>query len=233
MKVLFRGKRASLKPLGVALLCIALSLPAFAQEDSASHKWSYGLHAGFTLNTVDLYSTLSGTAQALEEGNHTIVVPGFRIATISELRLGGGFSLRAMPGVSVFSGKWEPTGMMLPASLQSDSYKMERVCGELPVDVRLRAIRWGDLEPYLVAGLSYKFDFASLQHDDDNESIQPLNAHGLDFSFGYGLDWYTRYFKVGFEFKVTKGLLAPGNGGGDPFYFHNRSSFSLGLIIEA
>lgn len=235
MKVLFRG---------IVMLCVFqlsfFSLSAHSQERDSSalgnHKIFYGINVGFTVNTVELYSTLGGTAHALEEGNHTIYAPGFRMATIGEVRLGHGFSLRAMPGVTLFSSKWEPTGMMLPASLQSNSYKMESVCGELPVDVKFIAMRLGKLEPYLTAGFSYKFDFASLRSDSDNSMIQPLNSHDLNVSFGYGLDWYTRYLKVGFEFKASYGLLPPRTGGSDltdPFYFHNGHTISIGLNFEA
>ena len=207
---------------------------AQVQDISAwdSHKFHYGVQLGFTLNTVDLYSTFSGTAHALEEGNHTIVTPGFRIATIGEVQLGRDLSLRVMPGVTFFSSRWEPTGMMLPASLVSNNYKIESVCGELPVDL-MAVARLGKLEPFLMAGLSYRFDFASMRRNSDNGTIQPLNAHDLSVTFGSGLGWYTRYLKVVFEFKARYGLLSPGNGGSDPFYFHNSNSISLGLSFEA
>lgn len=55
-----------------------------------------------------------------------------------------------------FSSNWQPTGIMLLASLQSNNYKMESVCVELPVDVKFIAICWGYFEPYLTAGVSYK-----------------------------------------------------------------------------
>ena len=233
MKVLFRG---------IAMLCVLqwvfLSTPATAQErDSAkvgNHKVLYGLQVGFTLNTVDLYGATGGVARALKEGNHTIYAPGYHIATIGEVKLGRHFSLRAMPGVSLFKRDWEPTGMMLPAYLQADKYKMESVCGELPVDVKAAA-RLGNWEPYLTAGLSYRFDFASRRGDSDKDVIQPLNAHDLRFSFGFGVDWYTRYLKMGFEFKAGYGILPPHTEVGnhaDPFFFHNGRSISIGVNIE-
>jgi hypothetical protein len=234
MKVMFRG---------IAMLCVLQLLfftgTAHSQErDSATvgnHKILYGLHAGFTLNTVDLYSTQGGVAQALEEGNRTIYAPGFRFAVIGEIPLNRNISLRAMPGVSLFKSNWEPGNVSVPTSPSTD-YKVESVCGELPVDVKFIAIRWGNLEPYLVSGLSYSFDFASLRNDSDAGSVQPLNAHDLRFSFGWGVDWYTRYLKIGFEFKAGYGLLPPHTSGGDhtnPFYFHNSNSFYIGLNIEA
>ena len=230
MKVLFRGI--------VMLFVFQLSFFSGAvhsqvRDSSAwdKHKVHYGVHLGFTLNTVDLYSANGGTAHALEEGNHTVYTSGFRFATIGEIRLGRVFSLRAMPGVSFFSCRWEPTGMMLPSYIQSNNYKIESVFGELPVEVKA-AVRYGNLEPYLTAGLSYGFDFASLRRDSDNDVIQPLNAHDLSVTFGFGVGWYTRYLKVSFELKARHGLLSPGNGGSDPLYFHNSLPISIGLNFE-
>ena len=233
MKVLFS------KSIVMLSLMSLLAGAAHAQnQDSATvgkHKVLYGLQVGVTINTVDLYNTSGGVAHALEKGNHTIHVPGFRFAVIGEIPLNRNFSLRAMPGVSLFKSNWEPGNVSVPTSPSTD-YKVESVCGELPVDVKFIAIRWGHLEPYLVSGLSYRFDFASLRNDSDAGSIQSLNAHDISFSFGCGLDWYTRYLKLGVEFKASLGLLPPHTSGGDhtnPFYFHNSNSFYIGLNIEA
>ena len=207
MKVMFRG---------IAMLCVLQLLfftgTAHSQErDSATvgnHKILYGLHAGFSPNTVDLYSTQGGVAHALEEGNHTICTSGFRFAVIGEIPLNRHLSLRAMPGVSLFKSNWEPGNVSVPTSPSTD-YKVESVCS---------------------------FDFASLRNDSDDGSIQSLNAHGLRFSFGWGVDWYTRYLKIGFEFKAGYELLPPHTSGGDhtnPFYFHDSKGFYIGLNIEA
>ena len=180
------------------------------------------LFRGIAMLCVLQLSFLAGTAHSQERdsatvGNHKIL-----------------YGL-AMPGVSLFKSNWEPGNVSVPTSPSTD-YKVESVCGELPVDVKFIAIRWGNLEPYLVSGLSYSFDFASLRNDSDDGSIQSLNAHGLRFSFGWGVDWYTRYLKIGFEFKAGYELLPPHTSGGDhtnPFYFHDSKGFYIGLNIEA
>ena len=217
------------------MLCVFqlsfLSMPAHSQERDSSalgnHKILYGFNVGFTENHVDLYYTQGGSAHALEDGNHSLYAPGFRMAVIGEAPLGRYFSLRATPGVSLFSKD---------ISVASDSYKVESVCGEVPVDVKFHSFRIGKVEPYVAVGLNYSFDFSSQHKDSDAGDIQPLNAHDLRYTCGLGLDWYTRYLKVGFEFKATHGLFSPGTGGSDlanPFYFHNGSTLSLGLNIEA
>lgn len=223
MKVLFREMRSLVRPMVVALLGIALSVSAHAQDNP---QVSYGLHLGFTENKVDLYSTQSGETQAME----SFLTPGFRIAVIGEAPLSSSFSLRMMPGMSVFSSKWEPNNFDATA-LPSTGYKVESILGELPVDVKFH-VRIGKVEPYVAFGLNYRFDFSSMRKDDDG-SLQPLNVQDLHYTTAWGVDWYTRYLKVGFEIRINKRILSPGSGGSDLFYFRNGSSFSLGVNFEA
>ena len=66
------------------MLCILQSfvfiLPTQAQESTRagvdSHRFFYGLHAGFAESKVNLYYPQSGGVQELKEGNHSFFVPG-------------------------------------------------------------------------------------------------------------------------------------------------------------
>ena len=224
------------------LLCISFlsfhSVPAQAQEQEAggfdSHKLLYGLHLGFTENRVDLYYTQGGEAYAWEDGNYSFNVPGFRIATIWDFRLGNHFRLRTMPGVMFFGRNLESIDAVVPISPSID-YKVESVLGELPVDVKFYPFRSGKIKPYLCSGLSYGFDFTSLRKDSDAESVQRLNAHDLRYTFGVGFDRDTRYLRLGMELNASFGLLSPSTGGNydNAFYFHGGPSFSIGINIEA
>lgn len=244
MKVLFSRS--------IVMLCVfQLSLffvPANAQNqelrDSVNHKTFYGIHLGFTENKADLYNTQNGEAHALEEGNHSFYAPGFRIAVIGGVRLGNYFSLRTMPGVSLFRKNWEPDNIA-SSTLPSGNYKVESVCGELPIDIKFHPFRIVNLHPQLISsflvpyfcsGLCYSFDFISLRKDSDNGSIQQLNAHDLRYTCGLGLDCHMHYLTVGVEFKASFGLLSPNTSGTDhtnSFYFHNSPTFSIGINIEA
>jgi hypothetical protein len=225
MKVLFQGKKSFQKSLGIALLCIVLSAPAYSQSQEQggpdNHKFLYGIHLGFTDNQFDLYSTNGGLIAIQNDpssmDDRSYHARGFRFAVIGEARLGRCFSLRVMPGVSLFR-----------------ALKLESVRGEVPVDVKFHPYRWGKVEPYLTSGLGYGYDFASSREDSHNY-IKPLNAHDLRYTCGLGVDWYTRYVKLGLELKAGFGLLPPNTSGinsNSLSYFHNGATFCLGLIIE-
>ncbi len=227
-----------IKPAAL-LLCISLLslhfVPVHAQEGFNNKKVLFGLHWGLTGNRVDLYHAQGGEAHALEEGNHSFFAPGTRVSAIGDFRMGDRFRLRAMPGVTLFSRTWEPSGLSFPVSSSTD-YKVMSVCGELPVEVKWIPFRWGDRQIYLASGLSYSFDFTSLRKDNDEGIIQRLNAHDLRYICGLGYEFDTRYFRLGIELKVDCFSLLPTNTGGsrsNTFYFDNGPSFSLSFNIEA
>ncbi len=220
MKVLFSKSIFMLSLLSL----LAATVHAQNQDGEAfsNHKFLYGIHLGVTENKFDLYSTNGGLIASQNDpssvDDRSYHARGFRLAVIGEARLGRCFSLRVMPGVSLFR-----------------ALKLESVRGELPVDVKFHPFRWGKVEPYLCSGLSHGYDFASLR-DDGNTVIKPLNAHDLRYTCGLGVDWYTRLVRVGFELKAGFGLLPPNTAGintNNLSYFHCGPFFTLGLNIEA
>ena len=220
MKVLFSKSIVML-----SLLSLLAGVAHAQNQDNgafSNHKFLYGIHLGFTNNEFDLYSTNGGLIASQDGTLHTDgsnrYEYGFRFAVIGEARLGRCFSLRVMPGVSLFS-----------------ALKLESVRGELPVDVKFHPYRWGKVEPYLTSGLGYGYDFASLRGDSHNY-IKPLNAHDLRYTCGLGVDWYTRLVRVGLELKADFGLLPPNTSAINPnslSNFHCGPSFTLGINIEA
>ena len=220
------------------LLCISLLslhfVPAHAQEGFSNKKVLYGLHWGFTENWVDLYySDIEGFAHPLDQGNHSFFAPGTRINVMYDVRLGNYFRLRVMPGVSLTGRNWEPSGLSIPTSSTTD-YKVISVCGELPVDVKFYPFRWDQL--YLTSGLSYSFDFTSLNKDLDEGTIQRLNAHDLRYICGVGYEFDTRYVRLGIELKATFGLPSSDIIIGtrpETFYYYSGPTFGFGFIVEA
>jgi hypothetical protein len=85
----------------------------------------------------------------------------------------------------------------------------ESVYGDLPIEVKFRAKRYGDFRPYITGGLSYGFDFASLRRNRNrnNESIVRLQAGDLRYTMGMGFDAFLRYVKFAIELKMNFGIV--------------------------
>ena len=226
------------------LLCVSLfsflATPTHAQEHDGlsldNRKVLYGLHWGLTENQLSIYySDFESVSHPLEQGNHSFYAPGTRLNVMYDIRLGNCFRLRVMPGVSLYGRIWEPGDITVPTS-PSVEYKVSGVFGELPVDVKFQPFRWGAQQLYLTSGLSYSFDFSSLNKDIDEGAIRRLNAHDLRYTCGLGFAFDTRCLRLGVELKAAFGLPSPDIISGtrpNAFYHHSGPSFGLGFIIEA
>jgi len=242
MKTLFGGNNPLVVMKGIIVLFIFqlpfLAMPAYSQEQDSKElntpKAHYGIHVGLTENKIDLYYTQSGDVYALEQGNNSFYTLGFRIAVSYDYRLNRCFSLRAMPGVSLFSHNWEPGNVNIPMSSIGEN-KVQSMCGELPLDVKFHPFRIGNLQPFLTSGLAYNFDFTSLRHDNSSESINRMNSNDFRFTCGMGVDCYSRNITVGVELKASFGFINPSTSGtnyDNSFYFQGGPTFSLGFNIE-
>lgn len=243
MKVLFLNKKSLVSLKAIAMLFVlplsAFAVPANAQNskgiDWDNSKLLYGVHASFIANDVDIYYTTSTSLN-----DNSFYAPGFRIAVIGEYQLSNHLSLRTMPGVSIFNTRWEPDNDAASIAT-SNSYKVESVLAEVPVDIKIypfriskqNPLRTSNWQPYIAAGFAYCFDFASLRKDRSDDNIRQLNPQDLRYTGSLGVDWYTNYLKIGFELKASYGLLQHSIGNNNSLYFHSAPTFSIGFNIEA
>lgn len=210
---------------------LILPTPVRSQESKGldDRRSLFGLHLGFGESKTDIYHVENGEVLALDQGNHSFYSPNFRLAVIYDLRLNRCLSLRVMPGVKLLDYQWKPG---IAVVNRPSIYKLESVCGELPVDIKLHPFRKGNFEPFVLGGIVYGFDFTSLRNDI--EGVSQMNAHDFRCNFGIGVDCYTPILKLGVELKAGFGIIQPNTTSNDnPFYFKNGPTFSLGVSIEA
>ena len=172
----------------------------------------YGIQVGYTRSMFDLeYSEEAALRQDLQ-GVTSYYAAGFHIAVIGDLRLNDWFNLRLLPGVTLVTREitysWE-AGYLPTHPLAERRRSVESVYGDLPLELKFRAKRYGNFRPYLTAGVSYGFDFASLRENKNqsDQSIIRLQPHDFRYSLGVGFDVFLRYVKFAIEFKMNLGLL--------------------------
>lgn len=172
----------------------------------------YGIQVGYTQSKFELRYNDDATLRETLQGTTSYYAPGFHIAVIGDMRLGDWLNLRLLPGVTLvtreISYAWEPE-YLASHRLAERSRNVESVYGDLPLELKLRSVRYGNFRPYLTAGASYGFDFASLRknRNQTNQSIIRLQASDLRYSMGVGFDVFLRYVKFAIEMKMTFGLL--------------------------
>lgn len=177
-----------------------------------SHLLHWGIQVGITESKFDLeYSEDSELRQTLQ-GVTSYYAPGFHIAIIGDLRLNQYFNLRLLPGVTIvtrdLSYAWE-SAYLASHYLAETQRAAESVYGDVPLEVKFRAQRKDNFRPYITAGASYGFDFASLRRNRNrnNESIVRLQPNDLRYTMGIGFDFFLRYVKFAIELKMNFGLL--------------------------
>lgn len=198
------------------LLLLLLSVPAHSQIGNLgkfdSRLLHYGIQVGYTQSMFDLeYSDEAALRETLQ-GVTSYYAAGFHIAVIGDLRLNDWFNLRLVPGVTLvtreISYAWE-SGYLPTHPLAEQRRSVESVYGDIPLELKFRAKRYGDFRPYLIAGVSYGFDFSSLRENKNltDESIVRIQPHDFRYSLGVGFDVFLRYVKFAIEFKMNLGLL--------------------------
>lgn len=202
----------------IALIGLMSPLSVFGQGQTGNlgafdrRLLHYGIQVGYTQSKFDLRFNDDAQMRQSLQGVTSYYAPGFHIAIIGDMRLGKWFNLRLLPGVTLvtreISYAWEPT-YLSTHHLAERSRNVESVYGDIPLELKFRAVRYGNFRPYLTGGASYGFDFASLRknRNQTNQSIIRLQASDLRYSMGVGFDVFLRYVKFAIEMKMTFGLL--------------------------
>lgn len=174
-------------------------------------KIHYGIQLGYTQSKFDLYYTENADVRDKEQGTTSYYTPGFHLAVLADFRLGNYFNLRCMPGLTLINRDltytWQEDFSHTRNNLDAKR-TVESVYGEIPLDLKFRAMRWRNFRPYLTTGLSYGFDFASLRNNKnrDDESIVKLKTSDFRYTAGLGFDFYLRYVKFAIELKMSFGI---------------------------
>lgn len=204
-------------------------------------KIHYGIQIGYTQSKFEDAYTLDDTVRASMYGSGSYYTPGFHLAVLADFRLGNYFNFRILPGLTLINRTmnyhWSPEYMASHPGADTKR-NVESVYGEIPIDIKFRAFRWHNFRPYITAGGSYGFDFASMRNNKNNndQSIIRLNTSDLRYTMGVGFDFYMRYVKFAIEMKMSFGisdLKIPD----DDLYtrsvdFINTRTFMLGFTFE-
>lgn len=172
----------------------------------------WGIQVGYTQSKFDLRFSENDTLRQTIQGVTSYYSPGFHINVIGDLRLNDNLNLRLLPGITLIS---RDMAYSWSEAYTSTHWKydlrrtVESVYGEIPIELKFRAKRYTNFRPYLTAGASWGFDFASLRKNKNNndESIIRLNAIDLRYTAGVGFDFFLRYVKFAIELKMAFGLI--------------------------
>ncbi len=197
------------------IAALIVAVPTSAQVNNLANfdreLMHYGIQVGYTQSKFDIGYTDDESVREVLQGVNSYYSAGFHIAVIADMALCPYVSLRSAPGLTLINRNvtyyWEE-GYLTAHPGSDHKRSVESVYGEVPFDLKFRAMRWNNFQPYLTGGCSYGFDFASLRNNKNNndESIVRLNTSDFRYTMGIGFDFFLRYVKFAIELKMTFGL---------------------------
>lgn len=150
---------------------------------------------------------------------NTHLTHGFTVGIVGNLRLAKYFDLRFIPSLSfgerkitydIISLQEDPIEGIVNHVPQSISSTTHSTFVEFPLQVKYKSKRNYNSAAYILAGANYKIDMASQKklYDGDQKPLElSVNRHDIAAEIGAGFDFYTGYFKLGIELKMSYGLL--------------------------
>lgn len=198
----------------VVLVGVTTALSAQIQNLSNfdKNRIHYGIAVGYIQSKFTVKYTTDSDIRENVQGVTSYYIPGFHLTILGDLRINDYLNLRFTPGIAfmdrdlnyAFSEAYLATSHLLDERRTAES-----VYGDLPIELKMRAMRWRNFRPYLITGAKMGFDFASLKNNKNknDESIIRLAPVDVSYTAGVGFDFYFTYFKFAIELKMGFGLL--------------------------
>ncbi len=142
-----------------------------------------------------------------------VPTPGFTIGIVGNLRLGNHFDLRFIPSLAFGERYLDYNIMRYDISGESELIPVRKSIAstftDFPLHIKYRSDRYNNVAAYLLAGAKYSLDLSSNKKNEDRNNNLPvkLEQHDVSIDVGVGFDFYTTFFKLGIEVKMSYGLF--------------------------
>ena len=177
---------------------LLISATVFAQRDRVENlptfdkrKLHYGFYLGVNQNDFKLNLRNSNISNA----NITVEPSlGFNVGLIADLRLHKNLNLRFEPGLVTNSKNIYFNHI---DTAQDSVREIGSTYLHVPVILKFSTDRYKNIRPYVLAGVSYDYNFSSNEENQDDNSAGQfrMQSHNFMYEVGIGIDIYLNFFK--------------------------------------
>ena len=204
--------------LTVTLLALRLCMPElYAQNARKAPNLPYydykRLHFGFALgiNNANFATKANTNLNPFDSIRVIETTPslGFDVGLVADLRLGEYLNLRFIPEISLIDRTVNYRVQYLLSDETVTNKKLESVCVDLPLLLKLKSSRMHNCRVYVVNGCQLSLDMASqAKKKNTNQELVflKLNSTDLQVQTGVGMDFYANFFKFSIEAKMSYGF---------------------------
>ncbi len=161
--------------------------------------------------------------------------PGFQVSIVSDLRLGNRLSLRFLPGITFGSRSISFYGVSGDRDSLVSEQTVESNFLDFPLLLKYKSRRVNNYRPYLVGGVSMRYDMAARKAYDGDGPYVRLVPMDFYAEFGFGIDFFLQYFKFSPELKVSVGfrdvLVHDPAGGGNSKYANSINKLNSYVVM--
>jgi len=152
--------------------------------------------------------------------------PAFNVGIVTNLRLGNYFDLRFIPGFSIAHDidlyykiakeVLDPNPKKNGEMTDLVQRKIECHYINFPIFIKFKSSRMHNVRIYVIGGVQFSVNMMSAKnnkipafdHEGAGAEIIPIiKPYDIQVKGGFGLDFYTTYFKFSTEFKVSYGVI--------------------------
>lgn len=202
-----RGRKVVL----AVLILLGLGQSSFAQNNPSDNLINYEdqwIHYGFLIGIhsskyVTRYSEYF-TSPAMDTV-HSIIpgnLGGFKLGFVINMKVSQYLDFRILPTVGFYEN--DLTYRFIDGTIQRELKDATMV--ELPLLLKYKSARRGNLAMYLLAGINPAFEAAGKGDEQDVTEKLELRNWNIALDFGVGLDMYFAYFKFSPEIRYSYGL---------------------------
>jgi opacity protein-like surface antigen len=193
---------------------LLISIAFYAQRERIEYLPSFDkkkLHYGFYLGVNQNDFKLNLRESTIQNVNITIESTfGFNVGLIADFRLHKNLNLRLEPGL-ISNSKDILFNHLTSSSNPQDSIRnISSTYLHVPLVFKFSTDRYKNIRPYVLAGISYDYNFSSNEaNQDDNSSGQfRMKTHNFMYEVGMGIDIYLYFFKFS---PSIRGVFAMNN----------------------
>lgn len=153
------------------------------------HKYTWGYYLGF--NNNDFKIDLKNNGQDILVDTEV----GFNVGLVGDMRLNSFLNLRFEPGLHFTRRVLNFPGFAQDSPDATRDVQSTYV--HFPLLLKVSAKRLNNFKPFLVGGLSTSINLASDEDskDDNTAGVFRLKTNTYYYELGFGIDFYTEYFK--------------------------------------
>ena len=187
------------------------SLAFYAQIDRVEYLPTFDnlkIHYGFYLGLNKNDFKLNLRESTIPNANITVeATAGFNVGLVADLRLHKNLNLRLEPGLISNTKKVFFNHL---ATEQDSVREIGSTYLHVPLVFKFSTDRYKNIRPYVLAGVSYDYNFSSNERNQDDNSAGQfrMKTHNFMYEVGIGVDVYLYFFKFS---PSIRGVFAMNN----------------------